>query len=204
MAEFGTRPDPATAHSTRMLRSPGWWLHELRDVPVLGIEPAANVAATAQEKGIPTLVRFFGRETAEELIANGTSADLLLGNNVLAHVPDLDDFVGGMKIALADRGVITMEFPHLLRLMEENQFDTIYHEHYSYLSFGTVREVFAAHELSMFDVEEIPTPRRVAAHLRAARPGEPSGEPSGDPTCWRARRPPGCARSTPISSSASR
>ncbi len=145
-----------------------------RGVPVLGIEPAANVAATAQEKGIPTLVRFFGRETAEELLADGTSADLLLGNNVLAHVPDLDDFVGGMKIALADRGVITMEFPHLLRLMEENQFDTIYHEHYSYLSFGTVREVFAAHGLSMFDVEEIPTHggslRIYAQHDRENRP----------------------------------
>jgi hypothetical protein len=128
-----------------------------RGVPVLGIEPAANVAAAAREKGIPTMVRFFGRDAAEELLARGTRADLLLGNNVLAHVPDLHDFVGGMKIALDQNGVITMEFPHLLRLIEENQFDTIYHEHYSYLSFGTVREIFAAHQLSMFDVEEIPT-----------------------------------------------
>jgi hypothetical protein len=103
------------------------------------------------------MIRFFGRDTAEELLTRGTGADLLLGNNVLAHVPDLHDFVGGMKTALAADGVITMEFPHLLRLIEENQFDTIYHEHYSYLSFATVREIFAAHRLSMFDVEEIPT-----------------------------------------------
>ena len=128
-----------------------------RGIPVLGIEPAANVAAAAEAKGIPTRVRFFGRAAAEDLVAEGLAADLLLGNNVLAHVPDLDDFVGGMKIALAPTGVITMEFPHLLRLIEGTQFDTIYHEHYSYLSFGTVREVFAAHRLSLFDVEELPT-----------------------------------------------
>ena len=126
-------------------------------VPVLGIEPAANVARTAEEKGIPTLVRFFGRQTAEELLAEGKRADLLLGNNVLAHVPDLDDFVGGMKIVLAADGIITMEFPHLLELIGQNQFDTIYHEHYSYLSFATVREVFAAHQLTTFDVLELPT-----------------------------------------------
>ena len=126
-------------------------------VPVLGIEPAANVAKVAEEKGVPTLVRFFGTNTAQELVSQGTRADVLLGNNVLAHVPDLNDFVAGMKILLAPDGVITMEFPHLLRLMQENQFDTIYHEHFSYFSFLTVREVFAAHGITLFDVEELPT-----------------------------------------------
>jgi SAM-dependent methyltransferase len=127
-----------------------------RGVPVLGIEPAANVADAAIAKGIDTRVAFFGRETAR-LLAAERQADLLLGNNVLAHVPDLNDFVAGMKILLAPDGVITMEFPHLLRLVEDHQFDTIYHEHFSYLSFMTVREVFAAHGLRLFDVEEIPT-----------------------------------------------
>ena len=126
-------------------------------IPVLGIEPAANVAKAAEKKGVPSLVKFFGTRTANELIAQGTHADLLLGNNVLAHVPDLNDFVAGMKILLAAHGVITMEFPHLLRLMQENQFDTIYHEHFSYFSFLTVQRVFAKHGLVLFDVEEIPT-----------------------------------------------
>jgi len=126
-------------------------------IPVLGIEPAANVAAVAQQKGISTLVKFFGVQTASELVRAGTQADLLLGNNVLAHVPDLNDFVAGMKILLKPQGVITMEFPHLLRLMQDNQFDTIYHEHFSYLSFITVEKIFAAHGLTLFDVEEIPT-----------------------------------------------
>ena len=102
-------------------------------IPVLGIEPAANVAKVAREKSIPTVVKFFGQQTARELVAKGNQADLLLGNNVLAHVPDLNDFVAGMKILLKPEGVITMEFPHLMRLMEGNQFDTIYHEHFSYL-----------------------------------------------------------------------
>jgi SAM-dependent methyltransferase len=128
-----------------------------RGVPVLGIEPAANVAAVAEaERGVKTLVRFFGVETATEVAAEG-QADLLLGNNVLAHVPDLNDFVGGMKVLLKPGGVITMEFPHLLRLISENQWDTIYHEHFSYLSFSTVSRVFAAHGLRLFDVEELPT-----------------------------------------------
>jgi SAM-dependent methyltransferase len=127
-----------------------------RGVPVLGIEPAANVAEVAVEKGVPTLVEFFGVETART-VAEERGADLLLGNNVLAHVPDLNDFVGGMKVLLAERGVVTMEFPHLLRLIEDNQYDTIYHEHFSYFSFLTVREVFAAHGLRLFDVEELPT-----------------------------------------------
>lgn len=127
------------------------------DIPVLGIEPAENVARVAQEQGIETLVKFFGAETAEELAAVGTRADLLLGNNVLAHVPDLNDFVRGLKILLKPNGVITMEFPHLLRMIGENQFDTIYHEHFSYFSFQTVERVFAHHGLSLFDVEEFPT-----------------------------------------------
>ena len=126
-------------------------------VPILGIEPAANVAKVAQEAGIPTVVRFFGVETAQALAAEGRMADLLLGNNVLAHVPDLNDFVAGMKSLLKPQGVITMEFPHLMRLMAENQFDTIYHEHFSYFSFLTVSKVFARHGLTLFDVEELPT-----------------------------------------------
>ena len=126
-------------------------------IPVLGIEPAANVAKAAEKKGVPSLVKFFGTQTAKELVSQGTRADLLLGNNVLAHVPELNDFVAGMKILLAPRGVITMEFPHLLKLMRENQFDTIYHEHFSYFSFLTVQQVFAKHGLALFDVEEIPT-----------------------------------------------
>ena len=128
-----------------------------RGVPVLGIEPAANVAVEAERKGVPTLVKFFGTSTARELAAAGRQADLLLGNNVLAHVPDLNDFVAGMAILLKPGGVITMEFPHLLKLMQENQFDTIYHEHFSYFSFLVVERVFAAHGLILFDVEEIPT-----------------------------------------------
>lgn len=126
-------------------------------VQVLGVEPAANVAKVAEEKGVPTLVRFFGTETAKNMVAQGKQANVLLGNNVLAHVPDLNDFVAGMKVLLAPGGVITMEFPHLLRLMQENQFDTIYHEHFSYFSFLTVREVFAKHGITLFDVEELPT-----------------------------------------------
>lgn len=128
-----------------------------RGVPVLGIEPAANVAQSAIAKGIPSEVKFFGRKTAAEIASRYRRADLLLGNNVLAHVPDLNDFVGGMKLLLAPQGVITMEFPHLYQLMKFNQFDTIYHEHFSYFSFITVENVFAAHGITLFDVEELPT-----------------------------------------------
>jgi 2-polyprenyl-3-methyl-5-hydroxy-6-metoxy-1,4-benzoquinol methylase len=128
-----------------------------RRIPVLGIEPARNVAEVAKRKGIPTEVVFFGTQTAKRLASEGKSADLLLGNNVLAHVPDLNDFVEGLKILLKPQGVITMEFPHLLRLMEETQFDTIYHEHFSYFSFLTVERIFDAHGLTLFDVEELPT-----------------------------------------------
>ena len=128
-----------------------------RGVPVLGIEPAANVAKAAEEKGVPSLVKFFGVETAKSLVAQGVSADLLLGNNVLPHVPDLHDFVGGLKILLKKGGVITIEFQHLLRMWEGNQFDTIYHEHFSYLSFTFVQKLFAHYDLTLFDVEEIGT-----------------------------------------------
>lgn len=126
-------------------------------IPVLGIEPAANIARVAIEKGVPSVVKFFGAQTAREVAADKGKADLLLGNNVLAHVPDLNDFVAGMKILLKSDGIITMEFPHLMRLMQESQFDTIYHEHFSYFSFTTVEKVFAAHGLTLFDVEELPT-----------------------------------------------
>ncbi|WP_309738608.1 MULTISPECIES: class I SAM-dependent methyltransferase [unclassified Chamaesiphon] len=128
-----------------------------QNIPVLGIEPASNVAAVAEAKGIPTLTKFFGVQTAIELVALDKQADLLLGNNVLAHVPDLNDFVAGMKLLLKPDGIITIEFPHLLQLIAQNQFDTIYHEHFSYFSFLTVEKVFAAHGLTLFDVEELPT-----------------------------------------------
>ena len=126
-------------------------------IPVLGIEPAKNVAKSAVEKGIPTISRYFSVETATILAAEHKYADLLIGNNVLAHVPNLNDFVKGMKIILKPNGVITMEFPHLMCLMTENQFDTIYHEHFSYFSFITVKKIFAEHGLSIFDVEELTT-----------------------------------------------
>jgi len=128
-----------------------------KGIPVLGIEPAANVARVAQEKGIPTLVAFFGRETAKGLVHSNTRADLLIGNNVLAHVPDLDDFVGGLNLMLKPQGIITLEFPHLLRLIQENQFDTIYHEHLCYFSLFTVERLLASHGLTTFDVEQLPT-----------------------------------------------
>jgi SAM-dependent methyltransferase len=128
-----------------------------RDVPALGIEPAANVAKVAVEKGVPTLVKFFGVETARELERDGLQADLLLGNNVLAQVDDLNDFVEGLRIALKPGGVITIEFPHLMQLVEQCQFDTIYHEHFSYFSFVAAERIFQAHQLVLFDVEELPT-----------------------------------------------
>ncbi len=149
-----------------------------RRIPVLGIEPCANVAEAAMRKGVPTLVQFFGTKMAGELAEQGKKADLVIGNNVLAHVPALNDFVGGMKLVLKPRGVITMEFPHLMRLMAENQFDTIYHEHFSYFSLIAVEKVFARHGLTLFDVEEIPTHggslRIYARHAEdAARPVGP-------------------------------
>lgn len=146
------------SHVVELASNDGYLLQyfHAHGIGVLGVEPAANVAEVALEKGIPTLVEFFGSNTARSLAAR-LRADLLLGNNVLAHVPDLNDFVGGMKILLAPTGTLTMEFPHLLRLIEDRQWDTIYHEHFSYFSFLTVSRVFAAHGLRLFDVEELPT-----------------------------------------------
>jgi SAM-dependent methyltransferase len=165
------------SHVVEIASNDGYLLqffHE-RQIPVLGIEPAANVAKVALQKGIPTLVEFFGQETARSLAVD-SAADLLLGNNVLAHVPDLNDFVAGMKIVLKPGGVITMEFPHLMRLIEDNQWDTIYHEHFSYFSFLTVSAVFEAHGLRLFDVEELPTHggslRIYAAHAQDAEKPE--------------------------------
>jgi len=126
-----------------------------RDVPVLGIEPAANVAKVAVEKGVPTLVRFFGTKLAKELAAEGRCADLVLGNNVLAQVPDLNDFVEGLKVLLKPEGVLTLEFPHLLQLIQLNEFDTIYHEHFSYFSLLSTIKIMEAHGLRVFDVEEL-------------------------------------------------
>jgi hypothetical protein len=128
-----------------------------KDIPVLGVEPAVNVAQAAEQKGVPTLVKFFGCQTALQMVANGGMADLVVGNNVLAQVPDINDFVGGIRIILKPGGVATLEFPHLVRLMGENQYDTIYHEHFSYFSLITAEKIFAAHGLVLFDVDEIPT-----------------------------------------------
>ncbi len=155
-ARFGLGPN---SRVVEIASNDGYLLQYFRErgVPVLGIEPAANVAAVAEAKGIPSLKRFFGRALARELVAEGRRADLLIGNNVLAHVPDLNDFVAGLRDLLADDGILSMEFPHLLRLIEETQFDTIYHEHFSYFSFLTARRVFAAHGIRLFDVEELPT-----------------------------------------------
>jgi SAM-dependent methyltransferase len=141
-----------------------------KGIPALGIEPAANAARLAEERQVPTEVAFFGRETATELVKRGIRADLTAANNVLAHVPDIADFVGGFAILLKPDGVATFEFPHLLRLMEGVQFDTIYHEHYSYLSLAAVERIFESSGLKVFDVEELPThggSLRVYAQLRS-------------------------------------
>ena len=137
----------------------GYLLQYFREqhIPVLGIEPTANTAEVAKSKGIESVVDFFGVRLAKELAAKNIYADVLLGNNVLAHVPDILDFVGGMKIVLKKDGVITMEFPHLMQLVDNNQFDTIYHEHFSYLSFTTVKAIFESQGLALFDVEELST-----------------------------------------------
>ncbi len=148
-----------------------------RAIPVLGIEPAKNVARAAEEAGIPTLVEFFGSEMARRLVAEGRRADLLVGWNVFAHTPHLNDFAAGLATLLVPEGVVVLEFPHLLRLIDGNQFDTIYHEHFSYFSFTTAAAVLAAHGLEVFDVEEQPThggSLRLFASLAAA--GRPTGE----------------------------
>jgi SAM-dependent methyltransferase len=146
-------------------------------IPVLGVEPAVNVAAVASAEGIPTEVAFFGRETAGRLVAQGHAADLIVANNVLAHVPDLNDFVAGFKILLRPAGVATFEFPHLLRLLQEAQFDTIYHEHFSYLSLLAAELILARHGLAVFDVETLPTHggslRLFVAHAGSGRPDGP-------------------------------
>ena len=128
-----------------------------KGIPILGIEPAVNVAKVAEQKGIPTIVKFFGTETAKELVKKEKTVDLLIGNNVLAHVPNINDFVKGLKIVLKKNGIITMEFPHLLQLIQNNQFDTIYHEHFSYLSLFVTNTIFSHHKLKIFDVEQLPT-----------------------------------------------
>ena len=128
-----------------------------RNIPAFGVEPAANVAGAAIANGVPTRVEFFGLASARRLVDEGRRADLVVGNNVLAQVPDLNDFVAGLSALLKPRGVITIEFPHLLCLMRHNQFDTIYHEHFSYFSFLTAEQVFQAHGLTLFDVDELPT-----------------------------------------------
>jgi len=130
---------------------------QLKQIPILGIEPATNVARSAQEKGVETIEDFFGKNLANRLASQDRMADLIIGNNVVAHVPDVNDFVAGLKIALKDNGVITLEFPHLMQLIERNQFDTIYHEHFSYFSFSTAKLVFEKHGLDLFDVEQIST-----------------------------------------------
>jgi 2-polyprenyl-3-methyl-5-hydroxy-6-metoxy-1,4-benzoquinol methylase len=149
----------STSHIVEIGSNDGYLLQHFveRGIPVLGIEPAANIAQTALEKGVPTRVQFFGEQVARDMAGAGEQADLLIGNNVLAQVPALNDFVRGMRILLKPHGIITMEFPHLMQLMEGNQFDTIYHEHFSYFSFLTVEKIFAAHGLAIFDVEELPT-----------------------------------------------
>jgi SAM-dependent methyltransferase len=147
------------SHVVELASNDGYLLQYFvaKGIPALGIEPAANVAEAAISRGVPSVVKFFGERLAHELAAEDKKADLIIGNNVLAQVPDVNDFVSGMKILLNPRGVITMEFPHLMRLMQENQFDTIYHEHFSYFSFLTVEKIFAKHGLTLFDVEELPT-----------------------------------------------
>lgn len=128
-----------------------------KGIPVLGIEPAANIAEVARKKNVPTQVNFFGEQTARQMASEGMSADLIIGNNVLAHVPRLNDFVRGLKIVLKPDGIVTLEFPHLLQLMQGNQFDTIYHEHFSYFSLTAALKLFSRHQLAIFDVDELPT-----------------------------------------------
>ncbi|MFA7242622.1 MAG: class I SAM-dependent methyltransferase [Sulfuricellaceae bacterium] len=149
----------AASQVVEIASNDGYLLRHFKEqgIAVLGVEPAVNVAAVAQQLGIPTRAEFFGVACAARMVAENLRADLLIGNNVLAHVPDINDFVGGLKTLLKPDGVITLEFPHLLRLMQGNQFDTIYHEHFSYLSLLAVEKIFASHGLVLFDVDELPT-----------------------------------------------
>jgi 2-polyprenyl-3-methyl-5-hydroxy-6-metoxy-1,4-benzoquinol methylase len=148
-----------TSKVTEIASNDGYLLQYFKEkhIVVLGIEPTENTAKISRDKGITTIIDFFSSRLAESLAIQNNKSDVLLGNNVLAHVPDINDFVEGLKIALKEKGVITMEFPHLLKLLEECQFDTIYHEHFSYLSFYTVGKIFEKHGLEMFDVEELAT-----------------------------------------------
>jgi SAM-dependent methyltransferase len=154
ISRFGLTP---ASHVVEVGSNDGYLLQffQQRGYSTLGIDPAANVAKAAIEKGVPTMVAFFGRMVAGELAREGRQADLLIGNNVLAQVPDLHDFVAGLKLLLKPTGVLTLEFPHLARLIEENQFDTIYHEHYSYFSLATAESILHRHGLALFDVEEL-------------------------------------------------
>jgi hypothetical protein len=156
------------------------------NIPSLGIEPAANVARVAVERGVPTRVAFFGTELARQLAREGKQADLIAGNNVLAQVPALNDFVAGVKTLLAPGGVATFEFPHLLQLMRENQFDTIYHEHFSYFSFVTAQILFERHGLELFDVEELPT-HGGSLRIYARHVGADGGSVSASVTALRQR-----------------
>jgi SAM-dependent methyltransferase len=173
----------ADSHVIEIASNDGYLLQYLvaRGVSVLGVEPAANVAAVAEERGVPTLVAFFGVETARRLVAEGRGADLIAGNNVLAHVPDLQDFVGGLAIALRPGGTITLEFPHLLRLMAERQFDTIYHEHFSYLSLLALEPVFRRNGLAVVDVDRLATHGgSLRLYLRHAGEGAVPGDAVAD------------------------
>ncbi len=170
-------------HVVEIASNDGYLLQYFKEkgVGILGVEPAANVAKVAVEKGIPTDVSFFGVATAERLAAEGHAADLIAANNVVAHVPDLNDFIGGMKRLLKPTGVITLEFPHLMRMIRENQFDTIYHEHFSYFSFIVIERILKHHGLTVFDVDQLPTHggslRIYARHAEnAALPLTPSVE----------------------------
>jgi SAM-dependent methyltransferase len=147
------------SHVIEIASNDGYLLQNFvaRGIPALGIEPAANIAAVAEDRGVRTLVRFFGAQLARELADDGRRADLIVGNNVLAHVPAINDFVAGLGIALEPHGLITLEFPHVVRLIEQNQFDTIYHEHFSYFSLYTLERIFAAHALAIIHVEELST-----------------------------------------------
>ena len=147
------------SHVVEVASNDGYLLQffKKKNIPVLGIEPAVNIAEVANNKGVPTITKFFGENTAKELSDLGKQADVLIGNNVLAHVPNLNDFVSGLRTLLKPGGVITLEFPHLLQLIRYNQFDTIYHEHFYYFSLIVVQTIFSFHKLTVFDVEELPT-----------------------------------------------
>jgi len=147
------------SHVVELASNDGYLLQYFveKNIPVLGIEPATNIAKVAVEKGVPTLNEFFGQDCAQKLVQQGKQGDLIAANNVIAHVPNLNDFVAGIKILLKPQGVFTGEIQHLMRLMESNQFDTIYHEHFFYHTLTTLEEIFAAHGMTIFDVEELPT-----------------------------------------------